>query len=67
MYPCASDNDFVLGLHPGSSGRVVLAVGFAGHGFKFTPVVGEIVADLVIDGSTRHEIGFLSPTRFRNR
>ena len=51
-------------LHPGSSGRVVLAVGFAGHGFKFTPVVGEIVADLVIDGSTRHEIGFLSPTRF---
>ena len=65
MYPCAGDNDFVLGLHPGSSGRVVLAVGFGGHGFKFTPVVGEIVADLVIDGSTRHEIGFLAPTRFR--
>jgi sarcosine oxidase len=65
MYPCAADNDFVLGLHPGSSGRVVLAVGFAGHGFKFTPVVGEIVADLVIEGSSRHEIGFLSPTRFR--
>ena len=55
----------MLGLHPGSSGRVVLAVGFAGHGFKFVPVVGEIVADLVIDGGTRHEIGFLSPTRFR--
>lgn len=65
MYPCAADDDFVLGLHPGSSGRVVLAVGFSGHGFKFTPVVGEIVADLVIDGRTRHEIGFLAPTRFR--
>jgi sarcosine oxidase len=65
MYPCAGDNDFVLGLHPGSSGRVVLAVGFAGHGFKFTPVVGEIVADLIIEGSSRHEIGFLSPIRFR--
>jgi len=65
MYPCAGDNDFLLGPHPGSSGRVVLAVGFAGHGFKFVPVVGEIVADLVIDGDTRHEIGFLSPTRFR--
>jgi sarcosine oxidase len=43
---------------------VVLALGFGGHGFKFVPVVGEIVADLVVDGSTRHDIGFLSPERF---
>ncbi|MDQ2838618.1 MAG: N-methyl-L-tryptophan oxidase [Actinomycetota bacterium] len=64
MYPGASDDDFVLGLHPGSSGRVVLALGFSGHGFKFVPVVGEIVADLVIEGATRHDIGFLSPQRF---
>ncbi|MGI8666887.1 MAG: N-methyl-L-tryptophan oxidase [Jatrophihabitans sp.] len=64
MYPSATDDDFVLGVHPGSSGRVILAVGFSGHGFKFMPVVGEIVADLVIDGDTRHEIGFLSPQRF---
>jgi sarcosine oxidase len=65
MYPCAADNDFMLGLHPGSSGRVVLALGFAGHGFKFVPVVGEIAADLVIEGATRHDIGFLAPDRFR--
>jgi sarcosine oxidase len=65
MYPCAADDDFMLGLHPGSSGRVVLAVGFAGHGFKFVPVVGEIVADLVTDGATRHDIAFLAPDRFR--
>ncbi|HEY2042060.1 MAG TPA: N-methyl-L-tryptophan oxidase [Jatrophihabitans sp.] len=63
MYAGVQDNDFVLGIHPGSSGRVVLAVGFAGHGFKFAPVVGEIVSDLVIDSATRHEIGFLAPTR----
>jgi sarcosine oxidase len=43
---------------------VVLAVGFSGHGFKFAPVVGEITADLVTEGTTRHEIGFLSPDRF---
>jgi sarcosine oxidase len=42
---------------------VVLALGFSGHGFKFMPVVGEIVADLVIDGSTRHDIAFLAPER----
>lgn len=63
MYAGVADDDFVLGLHPGSSGRIVVAVGFSGHGFKFVPVVGEIVADLVIDGTTRHEIEFLSPDR----
>jgi sarcosine oxidase len=63
MYAGVPDDDFVLGMHPGSSGRVVVAVGFSGHGFKFAPVVGEIVADLVADGATRHQIGFLSPTR----
>jgi sarcosine oxidase len=65
MYPCSADNEFMLGLHPGSSGRVVLAVGFGGHGFKFLPVVGEIVAELVLEGRTRHDIGFLAPERVR--
>jgi sarcosine oxidase len=64
LYPSTPDDDFVLGVHPGSSGRVVLALGFGGHGFKFVPVVGEIVADLVIDGATRHDIAFLSPERY---
>jgi sarcosine oxidase len=67
LYPSTPDDDFVLGVHPGSSGRVVLALGFGGHGFKFVPVVGEIVADLVLDGATRHDIGFLSPDRFASR
>ncbi|MEA2578566.1 MAG: sarcosine oxidase, partial [Chloroflexota bacterium] len=63
MYTGVPDDDFVLGVHPGSSGRVVLAVGFSGHGFKFMPVVGEIVADLVTEGETPLDIGFLSPER----
>jgi sarcosine oxidase len=67
LYPSTPDDDFVVGFHPGSSGRVVLALGFGGHGFKFVPVVGEIVADLVVDGSTRHDIAFLSPERFASR
>lgn len=65
MYPAAEGDDFVLGLHPGSSGRVVLAVGFSGHGFKFVPVIGEIVAELVQQGRTPLDIDFLSPARFR--
>jgi sarcosine oxidase len=34
----------------------VLASPCSGHGFKFVPVVGEILADLAIDGRTRHDI-----------
>jgi sarcosine oxidase len=34
----------------------VLVCGFSGHGFKLAPVVGEIAADLVTDGETRHDI-----------
>ena len=63
MYSLTPDEQFVIGLRPGDA-RVVLAGGFSGHGFKFVPVVGEIVADLVENGTTSFDIGFLSPNRF---
>jgi sarcosine oxidase len=46
---------------------VTIACGFSGHGFKFAPVVGEILADLALDGATRRPTGFLSLGRFRDR
>jgi sarcosine oxidase len=57
------DEDFIIDLHPESE-RVVLAAGFSGRGFKFCSVVGEILADLALDGGTRHHIGFLRLGRF---
>ena len=44
--------------------RVTVAAGFSGHGFKFAPVVGEILADLALEGSTRHPISLFAPSRF---
>jgi sarcosine oxidase subunit beta len=35
---------------------LVHAFGFSAHGFALGPVTGEIVADLVVDGTTRHPI-----------
>lgn len=64
MYTLTPDEHFVVGLHPDHS-NVVLACGFSGHGFKFAAVVGEVVADLVLEGETLHSIEFLSPGRFR--
>lgn len=62
LYECTPDHHFVLGPRPGQD-HVVLACGFSGHGFKFVPVVGEIVADLVVDGATAHPIGLFDPAR----
>lgn len=43
--------------------RTILACGFSGIGFKFAPAVGDVVADLVIEGRTARDVGFLAPDR----
>lgn len=63
MYTTTPDEDFVIAVHPRHD-NVVVAAGFSGHGFKFTPVVGEILADLATTGTTRHPIGLFDPARF---
>ena len=63
MYTMTPDQHFVVGLHPAHS-QVAIACGFSGHGFKFAPVIGEILADLALSGKTAYPIEFLSPLRF---
>jgi sarcosine oxidase len=63
MYSLTPDRHFVVDRHPADS-RVVLCGGFSGHGFKFASVVGEIAAQLALDGTARHDIAFLSARRF---
>ena len=65
LYTMTPDSHFVIDRHP-QHANVHFACGFSGHGFKFAPVVGEVLADLAIEGSTRHPIGFLSLKRFAN-
>ncbi len=63
MYTMTPDTHFVIDRHPGHP-NVAVACGFSGHGFKFAPVVGEILADLTLDGRTRHDISRFSAARF---
>lgn len=63
LYESSPDSHFIIDRHPAHP-SVVIACGFSGHGFKFTSVVGEILADLALDGRTRHPIEFLGLTRF---
>lgn len=48
MYTMTPDEDFIIDRHPAHD-RVTLAAGFSGHGFKFTPVVGEYLSRLTTD------------------
>ncbi|QYJ15964.1 Monomeric sarcosine oxidase [Rubrobacter xylanophilus DSM 9941] len=63
MYTLTPDGHFVVSRHPAEP-RVAMACGFSGHGFKFCGVVGEILADLISEGTTPHPIGLFSPGRF---
>jgi sarcosine oxidase len=64
MYTNSPDGHFIIDHLPGMEGRVTVACGFSGHGFKFAPVVGEALADLAMKGGTELPIGFLSLGRF---
>jgi sarcosine oxidase len=63
MYTTTPDEHFVIAGHPAHE-RVTVACGFSGHGFKFVPVVGEILADLATTGTTGHPIALFDPRRF---
>ena len=48
LYMMTPDSDFILDRYPGLP-NVAIGAGFSGHGFKFAPSVGEVLANLVTD------------------
>ncbi|MCH2160560.1 MAG: N-methyl-L-tryptophan oxidase [Phycisphaerales bacterium] len=58
LYTMSPDTHFLIDSLPQES-RIVVAGGFSGHGYKFAPVVGEILADHALEGGTSHPAGFL--------
>ncbi len=47
MYGATASRDFLIDRHPSMPG-VIVASGLSGHGFKFAPAIGRLVADLVL-------------------
>ena len=66
MFTNSPDEHFILDTHPDLP-QVSVAAGFSGHGFKFCSVVGEVMADLVQEGQSRHDLGLFSLGRFDTR
>jgi len=63
MFTNTPDEHFVLDAAPGRP-NVTVGAGFSGHGFKFASVIGEILADLALDGETTHDIDLFAADRF---
>ncbi len=64
LFTNTPDEHFILDGHPEFE-RVWVAAGFSGHGFKFSSVVGEIMADLVQQAGSRHDLGLFRMGRFQ--
>lgn len=62
MYTNTPDDHFILDRHPQHE-NVIVAGGFSGHGFKFSPFVGEVVADLLTKGQSDSPIGLFGIQR----
>lgn len=63
IYTRTPDEDFVIDALPDDQ-RIVVASPCSGHGYKFASVIGEILADLAIEGATPHDISRFRVDRF---
>jgi sarcosine oxidase len=64
LFTNSPDEHFILDVLADAP-AVAVAAGFSGHGFKFCSVVGEIMADLALDGATGHDVSMFRLDRFR--
>lgn len=66
LYTKTPDQHFILDRHPEHE-NVVIGGGFSGHGFKFGPVLGEILRELALTGGSSHDLSLFGLGRFATR
>jgi sarcosine oxidase subunit beta len=64
LYEMTPDRHPIIGPVPGLTG-LLLANGFSGHGFQHAPIVGKLIAEIVVDGmATTVDVSSLGLDRF---
>jgi sarcosine oxidase len=63
LFTNTPDEHFIIDRMP-ETPQVVVVSPCSGHGFKFASVIGEIAADLALEGGTSHDIGMFRIDRF---
>ncbi len=66
FYTHSPDDHFIIDRHSHHP-QITFVAGLSGHGFKFTSVLGEVLAALAIDGTFGPPIAFLRHDRFRTQ
>ncbi|MFJ3387877.1 MULTISPECIES: N-methyl-L-tryptophan oxidase [unclassified Lysinibacillus] len=62
-YSMTPDEDFIIDFLP-EYRNIVIAAGFSGHGFKFSSAVGEVLADLTLNGKSKQDLSLFKLSRF---
>ena len=55
LYTNTPDEHFILDTHPDHP-AVIVASPCSGHGFKFSSAIGEVIAEMAIDGATKFDV-----------
>jgi sarcosine oxidase len=63
LYTMTPDGDFIIDRLPGAP-QIVVASPCSGHGFKFAPAIGDILADLATTGATGQDVSRFALARF---
>lgn len=63
LYEMSPDKHAILGAHPDMK-NVYLANGSSGHGVMHAPAIGQLIAEMIIDGRTTLDVHALRPSRF---
>ncbi len=63
LYTLTPDKHFIVDTHP-QYPQIAIGAGFSGHGFKFTTLMGKMLADLTVDGTTPHDTSLFKLSRF---
>lgn len=63
LFTNSPDEHFIIDRLPAYP-QVTIAAGFSGHGYKFASVIGEILAELALEGTSRHDISLFRLARF---
>jgi sarcosine oxidase len=67
LYTYSPDTHFIIDFLPGHEQNVAIATGFSGHGFKFSPGVGEALSGMIYNGKKDNSIKFLGLQRFNKK
>lgn len=63
LYTLTPDGNFVIDTHPQHS-HIVIASPCSGHGFKFSTLIGKMLTELALDGTTPHDTSLFKMSRF---